>query len=95
MSPGLLASYSEDDFETESYKANAFYAYDDFVEFARRLGLVESRYKRILQEFIDKQNAVVSLIERSMLRDECKQLYKDHVNDRARTFSPAFFTWRK
>src|SRR5207244_3867618 len=48
----------KDDFETESYKANGCYAYDDFVVFARRLGLVEIRYRRILEKFIGEQEAV-------------------------------------
>ncbi len=64
---------------TESYEANAFYAYDDFIAFAQKLGLVETRFKRILQRFINEQDAVFSLIDRSLLPEDCKQLYKQHV----------------
>ncbi len=71
----------KDNFATESYEANAFYAYDDFVVFAQKLGLVETRYKRILQSFGDKQKAVFALIDRSILPEDCKQLYKQHVQD--------------
>jgi serine/threonine-protein kinase HipA len=85
----------KDGFETESYKANAFYAHDDFVLFAQRLGLREIRYKRILRTFIDKHDDVDSFIEYSTLSDECQQLYKAHVKDRVRTFSETFFRWRK
>ncbi|SIO65183.1 serine/threonine-protein kinase HipA [Singulisphaera sp. GP187] len=77
----------KDGFETEGYKANAFYAYDDFVVFAQKLGLVESHYKRILERFIPEQEAVFSLIECSMLSDECKDLYKKHVKDQINAFS--------
>src|SRR6202030_3091681 len=35
----------KDDFETESYKANGYYAYDDFVVLAQSLRRVEIRYK--------------------------------------------------
>lgn len=80
----------EDDFETESYKANAFYAFDDFAALAQRLGLVETRYRRVLQAFIDKQDAVESLITRSRLPKDCKQAYKDHVKDRVRAFSHSY-----
>ncbi len=80
----------KDDFETESYKANAFYAYDDFVVFAQRLGLVEKRYKRILERFIAEQEAVFSLVDRSMLPEECKELYKGHVKDLARALCYSF-----
>jgi len=69
------------DFTTESYKANAFYAYDDFAVFAQKLGLIETRYKRILQKFVDSKEAVFSLIDRSILPDDCKQLYREQVQD--------------
>jgi serine/threonine-protein kinase HipA len=57
----------KDDFETDSVKANAFYAFDDFRELAVRLGLRETRFRRIMQAFIEKENAVFSLIDRSAL----------------------------
>jgi serine/threonine-protein kinase HipA len=84
----------KDDFETESYRANAFHAYDDFVVFAQRLRLVERRSRRILDQFIDGQEAVFSLIDSSMLSEECKQFYKDHVNDRVRALSYSFSNLR-
>ncbi len=80
----------KDDSETESYKANAFYAYDDFAVLAQRLELVEKRYKRILQSFIDKQESVFSLIDCSALSDGCKQLYKEHVQDRVKAISYSY-----
>lgn len=80
----------KDDFETESYQANAFYAYDDFVAFAQRLKLVEKRYKRVLQSFIDKKEAVFSLIDSSMLQEECKRLYKEQVEESVRAISYSF-----
>lgn len=83
------------EFETESYKANAFYAYDDFVVFAQRLGLVEIRYKRILENFIDEQEAVFSLIDCSMLPEESKQLYKGHMKDGGQALSYSFSGLRR
>ena len=80
----------KDDFETESYKANAFYAYDDFVVFAQRLGLVERRYKRILESFIAKQEGVFSLIDCSILPEESKELYKGHVTNSGQALSYSF-----
>jgi len=85
----------KDDFETESYKANAFYAYDDFVTFAQKLGLIESRYKKILETFISKQEDVNLLIGCSRLSEECKALYSEHVKDRVRAFSSSFSGLRK
>jgi serine/threonine-protein kinase HipA len=80
----------KDDFTTESYKANAFYAHDDFAVFAQRLRLVETRYKRTLQTFVDRTKAVFSLIDRSNLPDDCKQLYKEHVEDSIKALSYSY-----
>lgn len=77
----------QDGFETESYKTNAFYAYDDFAAFAKRLGLVERRYKRTLETFIAQGGDVEAMIDASQLTDECKDLYKNHVRDRIRALS--------
>ena len=71
----------QDDFETDSYQANGFYAYDDFRELAVRLGLREKRFERIMQAFIDGEGAAASLVDRSALSEECKQLYKSHLKD--------------
>ncbi len=85
----------KDDFETVSYKTNAFYAYDDFVVFAQRLGLVEIRYKRILENFIGRQETMFSLIDCSRLPEECKRLYKENVKDRVRALSYSFLNLRR
>jgi serine/threonine-protein kinase HipA len=80
----------KDGFETDSFRANAFFAYDDFVEFARRLGLVEVRYKRILKLFISKEGEIAEMIDCSILPDRCKDLYKAHVKDRIRAMSYSY-----
>ncbi len=85
----------KDDFETESYQANGFYAYDDFVVFARRLRLVEKRYKKILENCITEQEAVFSLIDCSLLPEEAKQLYKGHVKDGGQALSYSFSYLRR
>jgi serine/threonine-protein kinase HipA len=83
------------DYETESFQANAFYAYDDFAAFAQRLGLVEKRFTRILQTFVDKKDAVFSLIDRSILPEDCKQLFKEHVDDRVKALGYSFAAWKR
>ncbi len=77
----------KDDYQTASFQANAFYAYDDFYELANRLDLHKTRFGRMMQLFRDKESAVVSLIERSALSEECKHLYKQHVQDSTRALS--------
>lgn len=75
------------DFETQSYQANGFYAYDDFEEFGKRLHLHQARCARIMQGAVAKEREVFSLIDRSQLSDECKQAYKDGVRDSIRALS--------
>ena len=80
----------KDDFETESYRINAFYAYDDFQELANRLGLHPGRFKRFMQSAVSKEPEVFSLIDRSALSEECKQVYKDSVRDSIRALSYSY-----
>ncbi len=67
----------KDDYTTESFEANAFYAYDDFFEFGLKVGLVKSRVVKILNKFRSQQEDVQSLTERSFLNDEMKKAYMD------------------
>lgn len=85
----------KDDFETESYKINAYYAYDDFQELANRLGLHPGRFKRFMQSAVSKEPGIFSLIDRSSLSKECKQVYKDSVRDSIRALSYSFAESRK
>ncbi len=84
----------KDDFATDSFKANAFYAYDDFRALAMRLGLLETRFRPIMQVFIDRESAVFSLIDRSALSEECKQSYKRHVQDSIRALAYSYAGFR-
>jgi serine/threonine-protein kinase HipA len=79
----------KDDFATASFQANGFFAYDDFHELARRLGLRETRFGRMMQAFRD-ESAAFALVDRSALSDECKQLYKRHVQDSIRALAYSF-----
>ncbi len=80
----------KDDFETESHRINAFYAYDDFQELANRLGLHPGRFKRFMQSAISKEPEVFSLIDRSVLSAQCKRVYKDSVRDAMRALSYSY-----
>ncbi|MEX0771420.1 MAG: HipA domain-containing protein [Balneolaceae bacterium] len=73
LSDGLF----KDDYTTESFEVNAFYAYDDFYEFGLKVGLVKSRMVKILNKFRLHQENVQSLAERSFLNDEMKKAYMD------------------
>ncbi len=79
-----------DDFETESYRINAYYAYDDFHELARRLGLHLDRFRRFVGTIISKQGEVDALIDRSLLSEECRRIYKECIHDSIRALSYSY-----
>lgn len=74
----------KDDFETESFKINGFHAYDDFLEFGKRIGITEARTQKIIEGFTNSQTEVIALAEKSFLSNEQKQryiaLFKDKFN---------------
>ncbi|MEI8373636.1 MAG: HipA domain-containing protein [Planctomycetota bacterium] len=80
----------KDDFETESHRINAFYAYDDFQELANRLGLHPGRFQRFMQSAVSKEREVFSLIDRSSLSEPCKRVYKDSVRDSMHALSYSY-----
>ncbi len=65
----------KDDYSTESFGANGFYAYDDFYEFGLKIGLVKSRVVRILNKFRANHKSIQSLTDRSFLNEEMKKAY--------------------
>jgi len=67
---------------SNAFEACGFYAYQDFFEFARKIGIKDSRAKKILAEFTTSNKFVHQLIERSYLNAECKKLYADYYEDR-------------
>ena len=73
LDDGLFKS----DYATESFEANAFYAYDDFYEFGLKIGLVKSRVIKILNKFRSNSKIVQSFTERSYLNKEMKKAYVD------------------
>ncbi len=55
------------DHESEHYATYGHYGRTEFIEFAKRLGIVEVRYMRMINEFIANETAVYDLIKNSTL----------------------------
>ncbi|TCL01772.1 serine/threonine-protein kinase HipA [Roseivirga ehrenbergii] len=79
-----------DDYETKSFKANGFYAYDDFFEFAQRIGLNEKRAIRILQNFRTEHELIKTFIDRSFLSEKNKSRYYAFYQDRLKAINYSF-----
>jgi serine/threonine-protein kinase HipA len=77
----------KNDFDYPSYYSYGFYAFDDFMEFGKRIGLLPQRIKRMLQKFLSNEEKVHALIKRSFLNESTKKKYTDLYNDKRRRIS--------
>jgi len=58
------------DLESTYYATYGHYGKTEFMEFAKRLGIVEVRYKRIINEFIENETEVNVFIQNSSLSNK-------------------------
>ncbi len=86
LSDGLFSN----EFNTESFKVLGFYAYDDFFEFGIQIGMMESRIRKILDKYRNKNQKALILTQSSFLSDSIKQLYTDHYIDRLKMLNTSF-----
>lgn len=78
------------DYETDSYTANAFYAFNDFLAFGSRIGISE---KRVLQQLIIFQKdyeKVRAMTQNSWLSDAAKATYLACYESRLHRLNYAF-----
>ncbi|MDD5675065.1 MAG: HipA domain-containing protein [Chitinivibrionales bacterium] len=65
----LALDLFESGYETESYKANGYFAYDDFFEFGARLGIPPKRVERFIAGTAGRGKEINELLARSFLDD--------------------------
>ena len=80
----------ENEFSTESFEALSFYTYDDFYEFGLRIGLMEKRMIRLLDNYRTENKKVSELISRSFLSSEVKKIYLAHYADRLKILNNSY-----
>ncbi len=78
------------DYEYPSYKSYGYYAYDDFVEFGTRTGLLPQRVRRMLLPYITRQQKVLTLISNSYLTPDAKSLYLVQYEERLTRLQQSF-----
>ena len=71
LDKGLFA----DEFQSEQYKKSRYPNKIDFTEFAKRIGVSESRIEKLIQPYLEKQSLVETLISRSFLPNADKRGY--------------------
>lgn len=78
LDKGLFA----DDFESETKKKKGHAAIADFREFGKRIGINESRIKKLNPPFLEKQPLIETLTRNSFLNEKSKRAYLFHYNTR-------------
>lgn len=71
LDKGLFA----DDYKSEAYKKSGHPCQVDFLEFAKRIGVAESRREKLLLPFLRKQPNMETLVSRSFLSSANKRGY--------------------
>lgn len=67
---------------SRTYETYGFYTYQDFYEFGQKIGIKESRVKRIIGEFTKAHELVPILVDKSFLKDELKEAFKGFYQDK-------------
>lgn len=64
------------------YETYGFYGRPDFLELGKRLGILEKRAIKILNDFIIKEQLIIGLIEKSRLSSDSKAKYADNLKEK-------------
>lgn len=74
----------EQDVNSDFYSEYGYYGRPNFMELAKRIGVVEKRATRIMDAFIVKQKNVIDFVGKSFLSDDMKTRYAAYFNDKVK-----------
>lgn len=74
----------EENYNGKFFKDNGFYGASDFLEFARRIGIVEKRAQKFILDITAHIPEMDEMLDKSFLSDEAKVQYKENIRDRAK-----------
>ena len=74
----------EENYNGKFFKDNGFYGASDFLEFARRIGIVEKRAQKFIRDITAHIPEMDEMLDKSFLSDEAKVQYKENIRDRAK-----------
>jgi serine/threonine-protein kinase HipA len=78
------------EYESKSFEANGFYAYDDFMVLAKFLNIPQKMVEKIVKDFLLKEEVTLKLLDNSFLSDRAKERYRLIFLDRVRAVSYVF-----
>ncbi|MDP6630555.1 MAG: HipA domain-containing protein [Kiritimatiellia bacterium] len=76
-----------DEFETESFRQNAFYKRPDFLRLGELYSIRPERAENVLERFASGQAHAADLIDRSFLSSDAKQDFQRRFQDRLRAIA--------
>lgn len=77
----------EENYNGKFFKDNGFYGASDFLEFARRIGIVKKRAQKFILDITAHIPEMDEMLDKSFLSDGAKVLYKERIRDRAKALS--------
>jgi serine/threonine-protein kinase HipA len=80
----------ENDYETESFKANGFYARDDFHEFGTCIGILQNRTNRFLDTIAECEIEMSRMIDISYLSKPIQSQYKELIKERIKALTYSY-----
>ncbi|MHB1147939.1 MAG: HipA domain-containing protein [Lutibacter sp.] len=86
LEDGLFAN----NYKTESFKINGFYAYDDFFEFSLKIGIQQNRAIKIIQKFSIPNPLIEELVNCSLLTEEVKKIYVGLFKERLKALNYSY-----
>ena len=72
----------KDSYQSTVYKRTRHTGIDDFIEFGKRIGIIESRIQRLLDPFLLRQPLIEKLVKQSYLSNSIKKAYILEYNTR-------------
>ncbi|MEN9884237.1 MAG: hypothetical protein RLZZ420_1454 [Bacteroidota bacterium] len=75
------------DHESAYYATYGHYGRTEFIEFAKRLGIVEVRYMRIINEFLENDKEVNDFIQNSFLSNKALESFSINYKSRIKRMS--------
>ncbi|MDD2793419.1 MAG: HipA domain-containing protein, partial [Sediminibacterium sp.] len=70
------------DIASAFYSTYGYYGRENFLELARRLGILPKRAERILNAFQEKEQAIYFMVQHSFLSEKVKTGYVNNVKDK-------------
>ena len=78
----------EGDMKSTFYSTYGYYGRENFIELAKRLGIMEKRAARIMDQFSIKKKQMEAFVQRSFLSKEAKEKYLVNIDEKIKRIQP-------